>query len=139
MARLIRRGFSRKPGREARVSVPACFHDSGAGGEIRVNGNFRVSRLPGEIGYGFSLSGATFEKDKRGNLYGLGEKAADQVQAICAPVEGKCGIMTHLRLGRCDFLGSEIREVGGDQRGGFREILQKVVLFPFHPGSFRGN
>jgi hypothetical protein len=85
------------------------------------------------------LRRSTFEKNDWGNFHSLGEKAADEVQAIFAPVEGKRGVMTYLWLGQGNFLRSEIREVGGNQRGGFCEILKKVVLLPFYMGSFRRN
>jgi hypothetical protein len=136
MARLIRCGFSRKVGREARVSIAVSLDKAGSGGQVGVNGSPGVSELFGEGGEWGGLVGVTFKKESGAEGEGLGKKTTKKVESVISSVEGEGGVVTHFGIGGGNFFGRQIGKVGGKKKGGFGMAIEKIVLFPIHLGAF---
>jgi hypothetical protein len=136
MARLIRCGFSRKVGREARVSIAVSLDKAGSAGQVGVDGSSGVSELLSEGSEWSGLVGVTFEKESGAEGQGLGKETTKKVESVLSSIESEYGVVTNFGIGRGNFIGRQIGKVSGEKKGGFVMAIEKIVLFPIHLGPF---
>jgi hypothetical protein len=129
-------GFSRKVGREARVSIAVSLDKARSGGQVGVNGSPWVSEILGEGGEWGGLVGVTFKKESRAEGEGLGEETAKKIESVFSSIEGEGGVVTNFGIGGGNFFGRQIGKVGGKKKGGFGVAIEKIILFPLHLRPF---
>ena len=88
-----------------------------------MDGHVGETRFPGEGCHFGRLVGPAFQQKAGCKVKGERDQAADEIESVRSAFQCETRIVTDLRLGGLNFGRGEIRKVGGDQDGCFRDAL----------------